>query len=115
MYNEEIEVHQPIEGSEDTRLIGRGRPGFGFGRPGFGFGRPGFGFVGRPSFGYGRPFGYGYGYGRPFGYGAGPFLGGVAGGLLGSALLQPYGGYGYYGSPYGYGYGYGYNPYYNYY
>ncbi|MFW0778685.1 spore coat protein [Rossellomorea marisflavi] len=70
----------------------RYRPGFGggFGRPGFGFGRPGFGF-GRPFWG-------------------GPFIGGLAGGLLGASLLTP--GYGY-----GYGYGYpppyyGYGPYY---
>ncbi|RCX20796.1 hypothetical protein DEU47_10853 [Bacillus sp. AG236] len=71
----------------DERFIGR--PGFGFGRPGFGFGRPGFGF-GRPGFGFG-----------------GPFVGGLAGGLLAGSLLSPYGyggygGYGY-GSPYGYG------------
>jgi hypothetical protein len=32
---------------------------------------------------------YGYGFGRrPFGFG-GPFVGGVLGGLLGSALLYP--------------------------
>ncbi|MEN2768145.1 spore coat protein [Ornithinibacillus xuwenensis] len=60
-----------------------------FGRPyGYGFGRP------RPfGYGFGRPYGYGYGFG-------GPFLGGVLGGLLGSAII----------SPYGYGYGY---PYYS--
>ncbi|BCB05557.1 spore coat protein [Bacillus sp. KH172YL63] len=53
-------------------------------------GRPGFG---RPGFGYG-------GFGRrPFGFGF-PFLGGLAGGLIGASLL----------SPYGYGYGYGYPP-----
>lgn len=54
---------------------------------------------GRRPFGYRRPF-----YGRPFGFGFNPFLGGVVGGLLGSALLAPYYGYGY-GYPY-YGYGY---------
>ena len=41
---------------------------------------------------------------RPWGWGFGvtPFLGGLAGGLLGSALLYP--------PNYGYGYGYGYYP-----
>ncbi|TMU84449.1 spore coat protein [Bacillus sp. BHET2] len=58
------------------RPVGR----VGFGRPGFGYG------------GFGR---------RPFGFGY-PFLGGLAGGLLGASLLSPYG--------YGYGYGYGYPP-----
>lgn len=57
-----------------------------FGRPGFGFGRPGFGF------------------GRPFGFFGGPFAGGLVGGLVGSALLNPYlyGGYGYPYYPYYY-------------
>ena len=67
-----------------------------------GFGRP-FGGFGGGGFGFGRPFG-GFGFGRrPFGFGFGfnPFLGGLAGGLLGAALF----------SPFGYGYGYGY-PYY---
>jgi hypothetical protein len=46
--------------------------------------------------GFGRP-----GFGRrPFGFGFNPFLGGLAGGLLGATLL----------SPYAYGYGYGYPP-----
>ena len=60
-------------------------------------------FIGRP-FGFGRPFGYGFG---------GPFLGGLAGGLVAGSLLSPYGfgGYGYGGYPYGgfggYGYGFG--------
>ena len=55
-------------------------------------GRVGFG---RPGFGYG-------GFGRPgFGFGFSPFVGGLAGGLLGAALLSP---------GYGYGYGYGYPP-----
>ncbi|XXM70508.1 hypothetical protein ACQ0QQ_12330 [Lysinibacillus sphaericus] len=60
-----------------------------------------------------RPYG---GIGRrPF-YGGGffgaPFVGGVLGGLLGSALLSQ-GSYPYYQQPYGYGYGYpGYYPYY---
>lgn len=62
------------------RPIGR----VGFGRPGFGFG----------------------GFGRPgFGFGFSPFVGGLAGGLLGAALLSP---------GYGYGYGYGYPPPYGY-
>ncbi|WP_077212632.1 hypothetical protein [Bacillus dakarensis] len=62
---------------------------------------------GRRPFGFGRPFGRPFGFRRPWGFGFGfnPFLGGVVGGLLGSALLAPYYGYGY---PY-YGYGY---PYY---
>ncbi|MGG4169527.1 spore coat protein [Rossellomorea vietnamensis] len=59
-------------------------------------GRVGFG---RPGFGYG-------GFGRPgFGFGFSPFVGGLAGGLLGAALLSP---------GYGYGYGYGYPPAYGY-
>lgn len=64
-----------VDYNDIRRPIGR----VGFGRPGFGFG------------GFGR---------RPFGFGFNPFLGGLAGGLLGAALL----------SPYGYGYGYGYPP-----
>ncbi|MCA0150698.1 hypothetical protein LCD52_18240 [Rossellomorea vietnamensis] len=70
-----------------------------------GFGRPGFGGFGRPGFGYG-------GFGRPgFGFGFSPFVGGLAGGLLGAALLSPGYGYGYgYGYPPPY-YGYGYSPY----
>lgn len=58
------------------------------------------------------------GYGNPhqerFFFG-GPFVGGLLGGLVGSAVFRPrpipYGGfppYGGYGAPYGYGYGYGY-------
>lgn len=62
------------------------------------------------------------GYERPIGFGA-PFVGGLLGGLLGSALIRPYGYYGYgyppYNPYYGYGYGYGYGyppyPYYPYY
>ncbi|MFS0674546.1 hypothetical protein [Ornithinibacillus sp. 179-J 7C1 HS] len=70
----------------DERIFGRPRP---FGRP-FYYGRP---------FGFGRPFGYGFGA---------PFVGGVLGGLLGSALYAPYG--------YGYGYPfYGYGPFFPYY
>lgn len=81
MYNE----LQPFRTFErDERIIGRS---FGFRRP-WGFSRP-----------------WGYGFGRPFGFGLSPFLGGLAGGLLGSALFAPYG-YGY-GFP-GYGYGYPY-------
>lgn len=70
----------------DSDMRQFGRPGFGFGRPGFGFGRPGFGF------------------GRPFGFFGGPFAGGLVGGLVGSALLNPYlyGGYGYPYYPYYY-------------
>lgn len=65
--------------AEDTRI---------FGRP-FGFVRPGFGY------GFGRP---GFGFGRPFGFYGGPFFGGLVGGLVGSALFNPYfyGGYPYY-------------------
>lgn len=63
------------------------------------FGRP-FG-VGRP-FGFGRP--WGGGFGRPWGFGLNPFLGGFVGGLLGSALLPPFYGYGFPG--YGFGYPY---------
>ncbi|MCA1061230.1 spore coat protein [Rossellomorea aquimaris] len=48
--------------------------------------------IGRPGFGR-RPFGFGFGFS--------PFVGGLAGGLLGAALLSP---------GYGYGYGYGYPP-----
>lgn len=93
MYNQ----YQPIQHyGNDERIIRR--PGFGFGRPGFGFGRPGFGF--------GRP-GFGFGFGRPWGWGFAPFLGGLAGGLLASALVPPFYGYGF-GYP-GFGYGY---PYY---
>ncbi|MGM0854660.1 MAG: spore coat protein [Bacillota bacterium] len=66
-----------INNHDVRRPIGR----VGFGRPGFGFG---FG-------GFGR---------RPFGFGFNPFLGGLAGGLLGATLL----------SPFAYGYGYGYPP-----
>lgn len=86
MYNE----HPVQMYGGDERIFGRpfGGP-WGFGRPfGFGFGRP-----------------WGFGFGRPWGWGIGlsPFLGGVAGGLLGSALFGPFAyGYGYpfYGSPY---------------
>lgn len=84
MYNEFLPV-QPYE--LDERNIGRP-----FGRPwGYGFGRP-------------------WGFGRPYGF-VSPFLGGLAGGLLGSALFAPFG-YGYPGFGFGYpGYGFGY-PYY---
>ncbi|WP_199690059.1 MULTISPECIES: hypothetical protein [Clostridia] len=55
------------------------------------------------GFGFGRPF---FGFGRPF-FGA-PFLGGIAGGLLGASLIRPpfYGYYGYGPGYYGYGPGY---------
>lgn len=90
-------ITTPYMSEEDMRVV---RPRFGpRARP-----RPNTYGPGRPV-GYGRPYGYG---GGGYGFG-GPFLGGVVGGLLGSALLTPYGyGYGYGGYPY-YGYG---NPYY---
>ncbi len=68
----------------------------------------------RPYGGFGRrP--YGFGGGRYF-FG-GPFIGGLAGGLVGSALFRPrpypyYGGYGGYGYPPYYGGGYYPYPYY---
>jgi len=61
-------------------------------------------FGGRP-FGYRRPYNRRPFYGRPFGYGFSPFLGGVLGGLVGSALLNPY------AYPYPPYYGYPYYPY----
>ncbi|WIG48696.1 hypothetical protein QPL78_09390 [Bacillus halotolerans] len=72
----------------DARIFGRPGFGYGFGRPGLGFGRPGFG----------------YGFGRPFGFYGGPFFGGLVGGLVGSALFNPYfyGGYPYPPYPYYY-------------
>jgi hypothetical protein len=52
------------------------------------------------GFGFGRPW-FGYGFGRPFGFwGPGPFIGGLVGGLVGSALLAPY----YWYPPYPYPY-----------
>lgn len=61
---------------------------------------------------YRRPFGFGHGFGRPgrFFWG-GPFVGGLLGGLVGSAIFNPYiygGGFGYpyYRPPY-YPYPYG--------
>lgn len=80
MYNEYLPVQTHM--TDERRIIGRP-----FGRP-WGYERP---------WGFGRPWGWGGGFG--------PFLGGVAGGLLGSALLGPYV-YGF-GSPF-YGYGYPY-------
>lgn len=70
----------------------------------------------RPHHGFGGGFhghhGFHGGFGRPpFGYyyGGAPFLGGLAGGLLASTLVYPYGG----GYPY-YGYYPPYPPYYGY-